>query len=317
MEAGGGAPQAFRAVSVPLSLRRRRGCRGPSRAFIVARGGASSSAGSGPPLLLRATPASPRREVRRPPTPALCRLRASPRRGSPAGASNISLAANNLRGLRGPLPGQVHSPSFPRRPRDGAREGPGGWEGEAEPAPGGNRGESRAKPRGTRWRKALLTAHLPVLRRRWPPDGHRAKLQPGFGGLHGGASLKEPESKGRKGRKDQSPALFREVTRWLGKVKPSTELGNPPQPRIRVSKLFLEMHQERGSPSISLHRPSFSFSTLSPPPPPPPERPFPTSPPTAPVSEGSYQEYRLSQLSPWICPCPDKVIQGPPEGAGE
>lgn len=42
-----------------------------------------------------------------------------------------------------------------------------------------------------------------------------------FPGLHSGASLKEPESKGRKGRKDQSPAFFRGVKVGLERSSPA------------------------------------------------------------------------------------------------
>ena len=59
-----------------------------------------------------------------------------------------------------------------------------------------------------------------------PPAGRECRS---FPGPQSGASLKEPESKGRKGRQDQSPALFRGVNAASAKVKSRNDLGTQPQ----------------------------------------------------------------------------------------
>lgn len=59
-----------------------------------------------------------------------------------------------------------------------------------------------------------------------PPAGRECLS---FPGPQSGASLKEPESKGRKGRQDQSPALFRGVNAASAKVKSRNDLGTQPQ----------------------------------------------------------------------------------------
>lgn len=81
---------------------------------------------------------------------------------------------------------------------------------------------------------------------------------------------------------------------WKGQVQ--QRVRDPPQPRIQVSKRFLEMQRGGSSPSISLHHPSCSLST---------SRPRPQlrvlSPPLLQMPQyltGCYQEYRLSQLCP-------------------
>lgn len=132
---------------VPLSLRRRRGGRGSGRAFIAARGGASSSAGLGPPLLPRATPASLQREARRPPAPAPGHLRALPRRGLQPGLQTSHWPRTTRGDLR---PASSARRLFPRL-REAATGGSGrpgglGREGRACTRRG-PRGEPRQAPR--------------------------------------------------------------------------------------------------------------------------------------------------------------------------
>lgn len=142
-----------------------------------------------------------------------------------------------------------------------------------------------------------------------PPAGRECLS---FPGSHGGASLKEPESKGRKGRRHQSPALFRGVNGAFGKVKSQNDVGTQPQPRARGSMSFLE--RQPGASTQALPLPT---SLLLPQRPLSPARThMGQSPPLLQVAQdgtGSYQEYRLSQL----CPCPDKAIRWPPGGASE
>lgn len=82
-----------------------------------------------------------------------------------------------------------------------------------------------------------------------PPAGRECLS---FPGSHGGASLKEPESKGRKGRRHQSPALFRGVNGAFGKVKSQNDVGTQPQPRARGSMSFLERQPGASTQALPL-----------------------------------------------------------------
>lgn len=217
------------------------------------------------PLHGRAAGASPRREARRPQTPAPSRLHALPR-SRPPGVPAAHWPQTTCAACGDFVPANSTRRASPRALREAASGGPG----RRGSGPGRAGGERSAKPRGERWRKALRTGHLAVL----GGGGLRTVtvqscIQPGLGavgilffffltktvfnigihinrirapeavfpafpfrpacgpaclffpGLRSGASLKEPESKGRKGRKDQSPALFRRVSVGLQRSSPA------------------------------------------------------------------------------------------------
>ena len=119
-----------------------------------------------------------------------------------------------------------------------------------------------------------------------PPAGRECLS---FPGPQSGASLKEPESKGRKGRQDQSPALFRGVNAASAKVKSRNDLGTQPQ-RVLPGEATRRKH-----PSASFTNNLASPSAPSEPCPHPHGRPLPLL-HAAQDETGSDQEYRLSQL---------------------
>lgn len=79
-----------------------------------------------------------------------------------------------------------------------------------------------------------------------------------FPGLHSGASLKEPESKGRKGRKDQSTALFRGVNGALERLSPAATQAPSSSPELGSPNPSLRCNQEEAAQAVPL--PTFLLS---------------------------------------------------------